>query len=812
MFWNNIKIALRNLKKNTVFAAINIVGLAIGLSVYVFGGILVDYERNHDAFFENVDRVYTISSTAAPALNAGFKELNSVWTAVGPIIETEVDDLDAVARTIAQEYLVGFDDNRFYEWVYAADRDFLRIFDLDYVDGDATALDDPSSVIMSESSAIKYFGSTDVVGRTLTIDNQHDFYVRAIYKDVPQNSHFNSLPIIETTLGIVIPVAAMTRMDEDFDINGGWNNLSLSNSTYLMLPPNRDQEWLQSHLDNIYETHFSDGHKDIVSAIQAVPLRDANLALWKLVGIPAIEIVQLLSILVLAIACANYANLATAQALGRSREVGMRKTMGASQTQLLTQFLVESLVIATIAMIFAIAILEVLIPLFNNVTNKVVALDYLGTLPWLAATTIVVGLCAGAYPAWLITRASPIDALRDVARKGRSGSRVRSFMIGGQFAISTFMLALVAVVHFQNEKMEESSYTFPRDEVYTMARLNTSDVAERRDALRNEIENIPGVSAVGFSSQVPYEQSNSTTYLSPNPGEEASRFQVQLMRMSPEFLDVYDIPLLAGRKISRNIAGDEFEPDLEEARPLNVLVNEMFLEQQGISSPEAGLNQRFFEAYSDEEYREYIVVGVLPTQNFVGMLNPDKPWMYFYDPRSLRMASVRIEAGNMMSTVTEIERAWDRVVPEYPIQGRFLNDTFDDSFNVLRYTNMALAGFAFLALALAFIGLFGLAAFMAAMRTKEIGVRKVLGASSTQIARLLVWQFSKPVVWALALALPVAFFASSQYLNLFSERISSPVLVLVGAGLAAVMLAWSTVAGHAIRIARSNPVMALRYE
>ena len=812
MFWNNIKIALRNLRKNTVFAAINIVGLAIGLSVYVFGGILVDYEQNHDTFFENADRVYTISSTASPELNAGFKEINSTWTAVGPIIKTELEDLDAMARTIAEEYLVGVGDNRFYQWVYAADADFLRIFDLDYIGGDSTALDDPSSVILSESSAIKYFGSTDVIGKTLTLDNQHDFYVRAVYRDIPRNSHFNSLPIIETTLGVMIPVAAVARMNENFDVNGGWNNLSLSNGTYLMLPPDHDREWLQSQLDNIYETHFSDGHKDIVSAIHAVPLEEANLALWKLVGIPAVGVVQLLSILVLAIACANYANLATAQALGRSREVGMRKTMGASQTQLLTQFLVESLVIATIAMILAVAILEVLIPLFNNVTNKVVALDYLGTLPWLVATTLIVGLCAGAYPAWLITRASPIDALRDVARKGRSGSKVRSVMIAGQFAISTFMLALVAVVYFQNEKMEESSYTFPRDEIYTISRVNTSDVVERRDALRNELQNVNGVSSVAFSSQVPYEQSNSTTYLSPNPGDEASRFQVQLMRMTPEFMDVYDIPLLAGRNLSRDIAGDELDRDLEEARPLNVLVNEMFLEQQGISGPEAALNQRFYNVDSNDERQEYVIVGVVPTQNFVGLFNPDKPWMYLYDPPVLRIASVRIEAGSMMSVVTEIEQAWDRVIPEYPIQGKFLNETFDDSFNVLRYMNMALAGFAFLALALAFIGLFGLAAFMAAMRTKEIGVRKVLGASSTQIARLLVWQFSKPVVWALALALPLAFFASSQYLNFFAERIASPVLVLVGAGLLAVVLAWSTVAGHAIRIARSNPVMALRYE
>lgn len=282
------------------------------------------------------------------------------------------------------------------------------------------------------------------------------------------------------------------------------------------------------------------------------------------------------------------------------------------------------------------------------------------------------------------------------------------------------------------------------------------------------------------------------------------------LRMTPEFLDTYDIPLLAGRQLSRNIANDELRPD--ESEVLNVIVNELALEQLGIASPQEALNQRFFNLDEENTLREYVIAGVVPTQNFLGLFNAEKAWFYFYAPESLRIGSVRITGGNMMDVVAEIEDVWDRVIPEYPMQGRFLDETFDDVYNVLKYMNMALGGFAFVALSLAMIGLFGLAAFMAAQRTKEIGVRKVLGASSAQIARLLVWQFSRPVMWALAVALPAAFFASKNYLDFFADRIQSPILILLAAGAIAVMLAWSTVAGHAIRIARRNPVLALRYE
>ena len=816
MLWNNIKISLRNLRKNKGFAAINIAGLAIGMTIYVFGGLLVEYEDTHDAFFENSDRTYTVGSYFAPEMNVGIDQINTAWSAIGPIIETELSDVEAVARTVGFEYLISMGEDSYYQMTRFADPALLQIFDLKYIHGDSSALSDPSAIVISETVAIKYFGSTDVVGSVVTLDNEFDFRIAAVFQDIPQNSHFNSMPIMDTPFDLVAPIASLSRM-RDFDEAGEWNNISMGNMTYVMLPATLDGPWLDSQLDSIYERLVPEPRKEVIDGMFVTPLQNANLALWDSMGMPVVNIIKLLSLLVLIVACVNYTNLATAQALGRSREVGMRKTMGAKQSQLLTQFLVESLVIATIAMVIAIATLEVIVPLFNNVSGKVMVLDYMRTLPWLLTTTALVGLLAGLYPAWLITRASPIDALRDLARKGKKGSAMRSIMIGIQFGISAFMLAIVAIVYMQNQKVEESSYIFPRSEIYGLSRIEVDSIRDRLDTLRYELEALPNVDSVAYSSQVPYEQTNSSTNVAAQPGDEAGKFQIQLLRMTPEFLTTYDIPLLAGRNLSRDIANDLYE--YEESEVINVLVNELALEQLGITSPEDAINQRLYSIEEDEvegeesgPLREMVIVGVVPTQNITGLFNQEKPWFYTYQPETFRAASIRITGGSMITTVAEIEEVWKRVIPEYPMQGRFLDEVFDDVYNILKYMNMALAGFALVALMLALIGLFGLAAFMAAQRTKEIGVRKVLGASSAQIARLLVWQFSKPVAWALLVALPLAYLGSSQYLNFFADRIESPIPILLAAGVIAVLLAWSTVAGHAIRIARSNPVLALRYE
>ena len=809
MLWNNIIIALRNLRKNKAFAAINISGLAIGLTIYVFGGLLVEYENTHDRSFANVDRIYSIGGTAAPELNVGVDKFNSTFMAVAPLIKAELTDIDAVARTRNNEYLLTMGPDSFYEGIRFADPELLIIFDFNYLHGDSTALDDPTGLLITETIAIKYFGKTDVIGEVVTFDNEFDFSITAVIEDPPLNSHFNSLVIADQGFGVVAPFRALnTLRDYDADV-GDWNNLSLGDMTYVLLPESLDQAWLQTQVDRIFDTLVPEDEGEALASFDVHPLPYANVAIWDMIGMPVVATISLLSLMVLAIACVNYTNLATAQSLGRTREVGMRKTMGASQTQLLTQFLVESLVIAAIAMVFAIAALEIIIPLFNNAANKSMTLDYVATMPWLLLTTTLVGLFAGLYPAWLITKTNPIEALRDIARKGKKGTLVRSFMIGAQFAISAFMLAMVTIVFLQNEKVKEASYIFPRSEIYTLDRLNIEGISDRLETLRHELEALPNVDRVAYSSQVPFEQNNSQNTLTPIPGDEAANIIFMNMRMSPEFLDAYDIPILEGRNLNRDITNDK---RADETESLNILINEMSAAKMGFDKPIDALNQRLYSTDEEATVREYVIVGVVPTQNFLGLFNEEKPWIFQYSPASLRIASVRITGGNMMDGVESVEDVWDRVVPEYPMQGSFLDETFDSVYNVLKYMNLALGIFAIVAMSLALIGLFGLAAFMATQRTKEIGVRKVLGASATQIARLLVWQFSTPVLWALLVALPGAYFASQGYLNFFADRIESPIPILIVSGFIAVLLAWGTIAAHAIRIARSNPILALRYE
>ena len=809
MFWNNIKIALRNLKKNKLYATINIVGLALGLALYVFASLLADYERTHDLFFRNADRIYTVGTSVLPEANIGVQEIDSAHTALAPFIKAELADVQLVARSLNREYLVRVDEESFYERVRFVDPEFTEIFDFKFASGDPGALQDPSSVIISKAFSEKYFGDADPIGKVVTLDNKHDFHIAAVIEDVPLNSHFNSSILNKSTLDIFISFQALSRIS-DYNPAGEWDNLSVNDLTYVQLPPQLDGDWLQAQATSLFDRHMPETGKDFFSGFKVRPLRKANLVIWEMLGLPVMTIIKLLGLLVLIVACVNYTNLATAQALGRSREVGMRKTMGASQRQLLTQFLVESVTITAIAMLVALAGLEVVIQLFNNATNKILTLSYMSTLPWLVMTTAIVGVTAGAYPAWLITRASPIDALRDIARKTKKGTRFRAVMIGVQFAISVFMLSVVAIMYVQNQKMEDASYVFPRSEIYTLQRLNAEGISERLDTLQTELKNIPGVENVAYSIWTPFDQSNSSTNVSTVPGDDSNKVSLHILRISPEFFDTYDIPLLFGSAPSREMANDIYS---EESESLNVVVNELALEQLGLGPANEAINKRFYDLDEDDNLKEFIIKGVVPTQNIVGLHNELHPFMFYYDPTNHWVASIRIR-GNMLSTVASIEEVWKDVIPEYPMQGRFLDETFEEIFKIFRAMNMALAGFAGLALILALIGLFGLAAFMAAQRTKEIGVRKVLGAGSMQIARLLVWQFTKPVLWALLVALPLAYFASAAYLTFFAERIASSqsAAIMLGAGVVGVLFAWGTVAGHAIRIAQRNPIQALRYE
>ncbi|MEE4192780.1 MAG: FtsX-like permease family protein [Halieaceae bacterium] len=816
MFANYVKLALRNMAKNRLYAFINVAGLAIGLAVFLFGMVLATYERDHDSMFANRDQIYTAGSVFADGADIGVLETNSVYTALGPLLATELGDLNSVARTVTREFLVtvGDSNDSYYHTVTFADPTLTEIFDFDYLYGDGSVMADPRAVILSESSAQKYFGRSDVVGEVLTLDHEHDLVVKAVIADIAADSHFNSSLIQQRDPRMFIQLDTLGQIN-DFKFDEDWGNLSMGDMTYMLMTEGKSRQWLSDQVNAVFQRHAPEGIQEFIPLVRVRPLVEANTQIWDAIGIPAITTIQLLGLLVLIVACVNYTNLATAQSLGRAREVGLRKTFGAGQGQLLAQFLVESLTIATLSMLLALACLELLVPAFNQWSSKSLSLEYLSIAPFLVFTTLFVGIAAGAYPAYMITRANPIDSLQNSMLKGNRGGLFRSLMIGVQFTISVFMLACVLVMFFQNQQVAKSANIFPKDNIVVLERAGVEDIVKRHQTLRRQLMALPGVENVTYTSQVPFDQSNSSLGVAPTPGDEAAEISMNQVRIDEGFLETYDIPLLAGRTVTRDIAGDFLEEDGE---MVNVLINELAARSLGFESPESAVGESYWQILSERSREEgrtatqYNVVGLVPDQNFLGLHNKIKPMMFVMENDWIRAASVRVKSENMLQTLQDIERVWEEVIPDYPIQQRFLDDVFNDVYVIFKTMNSVLAGFAMVALSLALIGLFGLAAFMAERRTREIGIRKVLGARVDQIVRLLVWQFSIPVLWSLLLAMPLAYAASGLYLNFFDERITMLPLII---GLAAVMglvTAWLIVSVHAVKIAASSPIQSLRYE
>ncbi|WNC73463.1 FtsX-like permease family protein [Thalassotalea psychrophila] len=809
MFQNYIKIALRALAKNKLYAAINIIGLAIGITVYLFGGIIAEYERNHDTMYKNHERIYTVGSIMSPTANIGVSQLDNTYSAMGPLIGAELEELEAFARTIRRGYLLTIGDDHFHETVKFADKELLTIFDFNYLSGDSSALADPKGLVLTRDTAMKFFGRTDVVGETVMLNHEFDLHVTAVIEEVPQNSHFNS-SLISGSVTMFAPLEALNRID-DWDLAGNWNNISGGNQVYVMTKEVMPLTDLNRKLNAIFDRHVEPEMKEkFMTSLNARQLKDTNAAFWDMVGMPVIESIQILGVLVLIIAIVNYTNLATAQSIGRAKEVGLRKTLGAGRGQLMTQFLTESMTIAFISMILAIVFLELLVPLFNNATDKVVVIEYVALLPWLLATTVIVGLIAGAYPSYLITKTTPIDALRDVNGKGAKGNLFRSIMIGTQFMLSIFMLALVMIVFFQNEKVQQSSDIYPKDEVLVLEKTSVESIRKRENTLRNELLQLDDVSSVTFAAQVPFEQSNSQREVSRVKGDENSDVQANINEVDHDFLKTFDVPLVAGRDFSRDVLGDE-RRDVENRRA-NVIVNVLLTKKLGFTSPEDAVGQTFWGEPGEKEAFQYDIVGVMEDQNLLGLHNKMKAWIFINNPYPHRYGAIRIRKGASANIISEIEEAWKRVLPDYPIQHKFLDGLFNQIYQIYKTMNGVLAGFAGLALLLALIGLFGLAAFMARSRTKEIGIRKVMGASLPQIVKLLLWQFSKPVMWAIIFALPLAYFASNMYLQFFAERIDMQIPIIIMSGIVAVGLAWVVIALHAFKVARQNPITALRYE
>ncbi len=802
---NYIRSAWRNILRHKLFSIINILGLAMGLCVYVFANLLTDYEANHDRFFENAKRIYTVGMTIRPEANAGINEMNAVAPALLPLIREQIPELETSARTFLDEALFTIGEDSYYQKLRFADPEFLQIFDFEYIAGSASALENPLGMVLTENAANKYFGSLDPVGMTISVDHNTDFTVTAVIKDPPANTHLKTYFFEHAPFEVLVPIRAMNTL-KNVDANSYWDEMHPTNLTYLLLEGDISQNDIKERLEAVYKQNFDQEMKQFSSGLFIQPLSDANLAHWRLIGLPVMSTIGLLGLLVLGVACVNYTNLAAAQSMKRTREIGIRKVHGAAKLQLWFQFIVESTLVTLLALAVAVSVLEFFIPFFNMMTGKALILDYMETLPWLVTTVLLVGLLSGSYPAYIISKTDPIKSLRDTGLKGRSSIWIRSTMIALQFTISVCLLADALVVLSQNEKIEQSSQIFAKEQTYTLTGLDTPQIQDRYELLRREIRAIPGVESFSLSSQIPFEGTQHLILASTVNNDFEDAFSINVLYMDHEFLNTYDFKQLAGRSLTIN------DVRAAQSATFNVLINERAAHNLGFMDANQAIGNEFYSSGSTNEFTTYRIVGLVEDKNIMGLHNDIKPFVMFSANDGYVDASIKLSDNAPADVTEQIAQVWKQVIPEYPVQGRYLTETFQDLFGIFEAASLSLVIFAIFALILALIGLYGLSAFMAEQRIKEIGIRKVYGASSPQVVHLLVWQFSRPVIWSLPFALGLAYLASDAYLAFFAERIGLPYGTLLLAAVICVLLSWATVVGNSYAVARQNPIKALRYE
>ncbi len=821
MFSSYVMSGIRNAVKNRLNLLVNVLGLSIGLSGLIFTQILVEYEATHDAFFEKASRTYSIYPTINPEMDLGLRSLNGVQTAVGPLLESGFPEIEAVARYSAIEMIVGVGDNTIFQWTQAADPAFLQIFDLDYVEGADTAdLSEPFTAILTETAAAKIFSGGPAYQQIFTLDNKVDVRVVAIVRDLPSNSHFSYTLITEEEFGVLFNIDTLEATFESDRDYANWDNLNVTDRTYLLLPADYDAADLESQLNPYFKEHADENVWEIIDEFKIRPLVEMNGFLWDATGLPVMEAISLFGFLILLIAIINYTNLAGAKALLRAREVGVRKAAGATRGNLAVQFLIEAVLESLLAFIVAIILITLAVPVFNDATGKVLTFDFgtdIGLTVQFLIISVSVGLIAGAYPAFLLSGIGTVRALKGVAGFGRSSSYVRSTMVVVQFTVSIVLIVAAVVSYAQNVYTQTRDLGFNGDNMLVVMRTNTEEARAVIDVMKDEIRNIPGVTHVAGSSQTPYMQSNSQRDFSRSDVPGGDEVRLHYIGVDYDFIDTYRIEMIAGRNFSKAFTDDLFELDVD-FNPLrnrvNVLVSRLTTERFGWNNPEEAIGQVLVNIDEDGEGNDYeaTIVGVTDDFHMLAFHNSLKPIIYMNTPVAFSNTNIRTDGKDMQRVTREVDEIWQRMMPNTPMERRFLTEIFDIVNVIFESINLIVVAFSILALFVACIGLYGLSAFMAELQTKEVGVRRVLGGSLADVSGRLAWRFVRPAIIAAFIGIPLGYLASQQYLNFFTDSVFLNPLYFIGAGVFVCVLAALTVSSHALRVGMTAPVRALRYE
>jgi len=835
MWRNYLIVGIRSLLKSRVYAVINILGLAIGLAACVLILLYVRYEESYDGWLKGADRAYQLQTYYHPTPQGGeemFLQMSSL--AAGRALAKDFPQIEKVVFVRGFSPIVIQDGEPAQSTLRMVDGNIFDILQLPFAKGDArSALNDTHSIVLSESEARRRFGSADPIGKTLTVvDNTGnvDYRVTGVFKDIPKNSSFSATMVARFDMNVQF--ADRTQVLTNWDDQEGWH--------YVKLRPGADAAAIMAQFPawkkrNIPDT-VAEGQRYNPGDAQdykLVNLRDIHLgkaqngAMTPGNDNATVTTFAVIALLVLGMACVNFVNLATARASQRAREVALRKVLGATARQLIIQFIGESVLVTLIALLVAFTAVELILPFFNRFLDADIHLRYLGSggvlLPGIALV-LIVGVIGGLYPAVYLSRFEPAKILKanKSAADAQGSGRLRNVLVIGQFAVSIALIVCTSVIYAQTVYARTVDAGFRRDGLLQVENLTFRGVTDDQAlSLVDQIRRLPGVRAAAGTqiAVAPGNNSISNFYL---PGN-ASTVSLGLYAVQSGFFPAMGMRVLAGRDFSQTYGRDDattphpMDPDAERAlvaRGLNIIVTDSAARRLGFADARSAIGKQLSGTFTLPQFGlvPCTIVGVVSDARFRSLREPLQPIAFVMQRNGFNQIAVRYAGVAPGAMRDSIEQIWRRLIPNVPFKASFADDLVRKQYDRETARGQLFAAFAILAVVIGCLGLFGLAAFTAARRTKEIGIRKVLGARTLDIVRLLVWQFSRPVLIANLIAWPVAWWLMRDWLNSFDTRIALGPTPFAVAGALTLGIALATVAGHAIRIARTNPINALRYE
>ncbi|MTI19917.1 ABC transporter permease [Fulvivirga sp. RKSG066] len=802
MFNNYYKIAWRHILKEKFYSLINILGLGVGLACCIYIAFYINDQLSYDQYHENLDRTYRIlqghkdgEGIATPPSPEEFR----VWgnAPIGPALKEEFAEVETFCRfTPAYDKLIEVNDHLYNEeGIVFGDSSAFEVFSWPLLSGNPeTALTEPNTIVLSESLAKKYFPDGDALGKSIIYDQNRECIVTGVMKDIPKNSHFTFDGILSMS----------TFYQQRPTIFEDWGYVDFY--TYVLLKENSTIASIKPRINELAAKHTSDwdGYKFYADVepldgayLNSVAARQPG----KTGSLSSLIIFSMIGGFILLIACMNFINLSTARSLERAKEIGVRKVVGARQSSLIFQFLSEFSLLALFAGIVALALISLTSPYFESITGLSIVLSDLLTIEFIGAfisLLVILGLLSGSYPAFLLSKYEPAKVLKGNFKTGSKGVSLRKGLVTFQFILTLALIIGTITIYNQLSYLQNHELGFDKEQTLVMEFGFDIQAILNIETIKDEFLKDPDVTAIAASRAVPGKfHPNAGTQIE-GPDGTLIPHNPAIYEVDPDFIPLYNIEVVAGRPFSYNFTTDSTEA---------LIVNKAAASLWGYENPEDIIGKRF-----DQWGKQGVVIGVVDNFNYRSLHSEVEPLTIRYEPFSMAMFSLKLDADNIQSTIMRLEDKWRELIPQRPLVYYFLDDNFDKHYRADRQFAQLFTAFAILAILIAFLGLFGLTTYSTAQRVKEIGIRKVLGASFLSILMLLSKDIAKVILMAFVVAIPLSWFAMQSWIESYAYRAPMSINTYFIAVLSISATALAIVGWHSVRVVILNPVNSLRSE